>query len=45
VQYFKISREYARELEAKGNSYYGLFAADKEDWSVIAYREIKRWDR
>jgi len=35
------SREQWRELANKGYHYFGLFAADKEDYVFIAYREVK----
>ena len=34
-------REETRELAQKGYSYFGLFAADKEDHVFITYREVK----
>lgn len=39
--YGSEGRERARELGIKGYQYFGLFAADKDDYVFIAYREVK----
>jgi len=39
--YGSEGRERQRELARRGYQYFGLFAADKEDYVFIAYREVK----
>jgi predicted CopG family antitoxin len=38
--YGSEGKERQRELASKGHHYFGLFAADKEDYISIAYREV-----